>query len=103
MSTAGYVQDILAAELSDVSGKTKILVAGDSWANVVGSFGSLPSFLERKLTEHGCNATTTCIAIPGTETGDWASGVRTKLDKLCGRQHIYIYIYTYIYIYIYNV
>merc|ERR1712226_635182 len=65
-----YVQDILASESERKTDTdaAKILVVGDSWANVVGTFGPLPSFLERRLTNHSCKAATTSIAIPGTES-----------------------------------
>lgn len=88
-----YVQDILSTEVSAQPGDAKILIAGDSWANIVGSFGPLPSFLERKLKhDHGCNVSTQCIAIPGTETGDWASGSFLTALKLAARGRDYVYI-----------
>lgn len=86
-----YVEEILAAEPKDVAGKSKILVVGDSWAAVVGSIGPLPSFLERKLTQHGCEATTTSIAIPGTETRDWTSRLMSPLKlAVKGRDYVFI-------------
>jgi len=89
-----YVQGILAAEKErnlDAS-VSKILVMGDSWASIVGSFGPLPSFLENTLTEHGCKATTTSIAIPGTESRDWASAGFQTAMKLAAKGRDYIFI-----------
>jgi len=89
-----FVQDILDQEQqrNDIAGTAKILVAGDSWANIVGTFGPLPSFLEHRLTSHGCNAATTCIAIPGTETEDWAESGMLSALKLAAKGRDYVYI-----------
>jgi len=89
-----FVQDVLAAESqrTDTDGKAKILVVGDSWASVVGTEGPLPSFLERRLKLEHCNATTTSIAIPGTESGDWSGGALLAAMKVAavGRDYVFI-------------
>mmetsp|Transcript_49232 Transcript_49232/g.77856 ORF Transcript_49232/g.77856 Transcript_49232/m.77856 type:complete len:319 (+) Transcript_49232:50-1006(+) len=89
-----YVQDILASESERKTDTdaAKILVVGDSWANVVGTFGPLPSFLERRLTNHSCKAATTSIAIPGTESGDWASAAFMSALKLAAKGRDYVFI-----------
>ena len=51
-------------------GVPKVMIIGDSWADVVGVGGN-QSFFERKLVEHGCHVHSTCLAIPGSTSGLW--------------------------------
>jgi hypothetical protein len=74
-------------------GHTRILVAGDSWGTVtaVGSALGL-SFFERTLEKHSCNATSVSIAVPGTETTDWDSGLYLDALKLAAKEAEFIWI-----------
>jgi hypothetical protein len=64
----------------------KILVVGDSWGTVTaaGSAANL-SFFQRVLDKHGCNATSASIAVPGTTSDDWDSGVYHEAMKLAAK------------------
>lgn len=51
----------------------KVLIIGDSWADVIGVGGN-ESFFEKKLNdEKGCGITSKCIAIPGSTSNTWTT------------------------------
>lgn len=89
------VEEVLAKapELPDGTYK-KILVVGDSWAALVGAGSEVGgvSFLERKLKEHGCRVGARSIAVPGTETGDWAVGDYKTAMQRAAKGHDYVFI-----------
>jgi len=72
------------------AGMPHIVVAGDSWADVVGE-GGAQSFLLKRLTAHGCNATSSNIAIPGTTSGMWATAPFLAGAKLAAKGADYVY------------
>merc|ERR1719379_2014904 len=67
------------------AGVPHIVVAGDSWADVVGE-GGADSFLMKRLTAHGCNATSSNVAIPGSTSGMWASKLFLAGLKLAAKR-----------------
>merc|ERR1719284_846177 len=69
-----WAMDIIGKAPKAEAGVPKIMIIGDSWADVVG-IGGNESFFERKLAEHGCKVSSLCIAIPGSTSGLWANGV----------------------------
>merc|ERR1719454_734344 len=73
------------------AGIPHIVVAGDSWADVVGEGGS-NSFLMKRLSAHGCNATSSNIAIPGSTSGMWASKLFLAGLKLAAKRADYVYL-----------
>lgn len=75
-----WVLDRVAAAPQVPAGTPKIMIVGDSWADVV-AIGGNQSFFERKLTEHGCHISSLCIAIPGSTSGMWASSLGLKAVK----------------------
>merc|ERR1712224_1192555 len=79
------------AKVKREAGTPHIVVAGDSWADVVGEGGS-KSFLMQRLTAHGCNATSSNIAIPGTTSGMWATAPFLAGLKLAAKGADYIYL-----------
>lgn len=88
-----WVRDTLAKQQQPEVGKPHILVIGDSWADVVGGGGSIgQSFLMKRLKAHGCQATSSCIAIPGTTSGMWASAPFIAATKLAAKTADYVYI-----------
>jgi len=88
-----WTEHVLANSQKKEAGKPHILVMGDSWADVVGGGGSVgESFLMRRLKAHNCSATSSCIAIPGTESSFWASAPGLKAVKLGAKTADYVYI-----------
>lgn len=88
-----WVKDTLAMQQQPEVNKPHILVIGDSWADVVGGGGSVgQSFLMRRLKAHNCTATSSCIAIPGTTSGMWASAPFIKATKLAAKTADYVYV-----------
>jgi len=73
------------------AGTPHIVVAGDSWADVVGEGGD-SSFLMKRLTAHGCKATSSNIAIPGTTSGMWATAPFLAGLKLAVKGADYLYL-----------
>ena len=73
------------------AGIPHIVVAGDSWADVVGEGGS-KSFLMKRLAAHGCNATSSNIAIPGTTSGMWATAIFLAGLKRAVKGADYVYL-----------
>jgi len=70
---AEWHRDVLANIPVVETGKAKVLVIGDSWADVV-AVGGNESFFQRKLNdEHGCSIDSYCIAIPGSTSGTWVT------------------------------
>jgi len=69
-----WAQDIIARAPVAAAGVPKVMIIGDSWADVVGMGGNT-SFFEQKLSEHGCPVSSTCLAIPGSTSGMWATDV----------------------------
>jgi hypothetical protein len=68
-----WAQDILARVPVVEPGTAKVLVIGDSWADVI-AVGGNESFFEKKLKdEHGCDVSSYCIAIPGSTSGTWTT------------------------------
>jgi len=59
----------------------RVLIIGDSWADVVG-IGGNESFFERKLNEHGCKVQSLCIAIPGSTSDMWVNPIALNAMKL---------------------
>jgi len=71
----------------------RILVVGDSWADVVAGGSVLgDSFFTRKLKEHGCSAAVKNIAVPGTMVTDWNAGTYLDTLKKQAKVHDYVWI-----------
>jgi len=79
------------AKVKRAAGVPHIVVAGDSWADVVGEGGS-ESFLMKRLAAHGCNATSSNIAIPGTTSGMWATAPFSAGLKVAAKGADYVYL-----------
>jgi len=76
-----WVTDILAKTPDTPAGMPRVMIIGDSWADVV-AIGGNESFFERKLKEHGCRVTSKCLAIPGSTSGMWVKGILLSALKL---------------------
>jgi len=88
-----WARDSLARQEQKKDGVPHILVIGDSWADVVGGGGSIgQSFLMRRLKDHSCTATSSCIAIPGTTASMWASAPFIATTKAAAKTADYVYI-----------
>jgi hypothetical protein len=88
-----WARDTLAKQEQPQAGKPHILVIGDSWADVVGMPTSTNgSFLYQRLKAHGCEATSSCIAIPATTASMWASAPFIAATKAAAKTADYVYI-----------
>jgi hypothetical protein len=88
---AAFIEERVANAPPAVEGVPRILVAGDSWADVVG-IGGNNSFLGKVLQKHECAvAAPTCIAIPGSTTGTWANTVVLKALKAAAKNYDYVF------------
>jgi hypothetical protein len=88
---AAYIEEQAASAPPAEDGQPRILVIGDSWADVVG-FGWGESFLGRVLKKHGCNNhVPACIAIPGTTTDIWSNGIVLAALKLVVKRYDYVF------------
>lgn len=76
-----WVASILAKTPKVEVGTPKIMIIGDSWADVVAEGGN-QSFFERKLMEHGCKISSVCLAIPGSTTSLWVKAIFLSALKL---------------------
>jgi len=74
-----WAMEIIANAPKAEAGVPKIMIIGDSWADVT-AIGGNQSFFERKLMEHGCKVSSTCLAIPGSTSGMWVN--KYLLDAL---------------------
>jgi hypothetical protein len=75
-----------------VEGLPRILVAGDSWADVVG-IGGNNSFLGKVLQKHECAvAAPTCIAIPGSTSGTWTTKLVLSALKAAAKNYGYVFL-----------
>jgi len=88
-----WARETLATQEQKKDGIPHILVIGDSWADVVGGGGSVgQSFLMKRLKNHSCTATSSCIAIPGTTASMWASAAFIAATKAAAKTADYVYI-----------
>jgi len=70
-----WSREVLAAIPTVHAGTKKVLAIGDSWTDVIAINGN-ESFFEKKLVgEKGCDVSSYCIAIPGSTSKMWATGV----------------------------
>jgi len=88
---AAFIEERVASAPPAVEGLPRILVVGDSWADVVG-FGGHKSFLGKVLQKHECAvAAPTCIAIPGTTTDTWSNGLVLSALKAAAKHYDYVF------------
>lgn len=76
-----WAQDIIARMPPARAGVPKVMIVGDSWADIVGMGGN-ESFFEQKLVEHGCEVSSLCVAIPGSTASFWAGNLFLDALKL---------------------
>ena len=90
-ATVAFIEERVANASPKVEGVPRILIAGDSWADVVG-IGGNEGFLGKVLQKHECAvAAPTCIAIPGSTTGtsrdntvcSWFTPITWQVDRKC--------------------
>lgn len=86
-----FIEERVANAPPAVEGVPRILIAGDSWADVVG-IGGNDGFLGQVLQKHECAvAAPTCIAIPGSTTGTWANTVVLQALKAAAKNYDYVF------------
>jgi len=76
-----WITGMLAKTPKVPAGTPKVMVIGDSWADVVAMNGN-ESFFERKLSEHGCKVSSLCLAIPGSTSNDWVKPLWLRALKV---------------------
>lgn len=86
-----FIEERVATAPPAVEGQPRILIAGDSWADVVG-IGGNDGFLGKVLQKHGCDvAAPTTIAIPGSTSGTWSSKLVLSALKSAAKNYDYVF------------